>query len=257
MHNNWKNVVSPMHYLKDENETLITEILEIANTLCAAIEWTVFEMSLENYSKEFQCIEARKEKQKIAFKTNKNLQYSKKFMMKFKMVLRKSKVIWNIMYSAIWSELLLDNVSSPSYVMNFELQFHFFSPLAQVCDSVFELLLLLSRLYVIAIVICSAFPVFLRMGRLKFILTFTWGPILFTPSLIESFQLSKANPSQYNNNVHGYFISGDWFYDITIKLFGTEYPGVRLSYMDKFLANISVVWEICVCVSHIIICGAV
>ena len=33
-----KNVASPMHHLKDENGTLITDIVEIANTLGAAIE---------------------------------------------------------------------------------------------------------------------------------------------------------------------------------------------------------------------------
>ena len=33
-----KNVASPMHHLKDENGTLITDRVEIANALGAAIE---------------------------------------------------------------------------------------------------------------------------------------------------------------------------------------------------------------------------
>ena len=33
-----KNVASPMHHLKDDNGTLITDRVEIANTLGAAIE---------------------------------------------------------------------------------------------------------------------------------------------------------------------------------------------------------------------------
>ena len=47
-----KNVASPMHLLKDENGTLITDRVEIANTLGAAIE----KSSSENYSKEFQLL---------------------------------------------------------------------------------------------------------------------------------------------------------------------------------------------------------
>ena len=68
-----KNVASPMHHLKDENGTLITDRVEIA------IEKS---SSSNNYSKEFQSIKARKEKQKINFKTNKNLRYNKKFTMR-------------------------------------------------------------------------------------------------------------------------------------------------------------------------------
>ena len=74
-----KNVASPMHHLKDENGTLITDRVELANTLGAAIEKS---SSSNNYSKEFQSIKARKEKQKINFKTNKNLRYNKKFTMR-------------------------------------------------------------------------------------------------------------------------------------------------------------------------------
>ena len=74
-----KNVASPMHHLKDENGTLITDRVEIANTLGAAIEKS---SSSNNYAKEFQSIKARKEKQKINFKTNKNLRYNKKFTMR-------------------------------------------------------------------------------------------------------------------------------------------------------------------------------
>ena len=33
-----KNVASPMHHLKDENGTLITDRVQIANTLGVAIE---------------------------------------------------------------------------------------------------------------------------------------------------------------------------------------------------------------------------
>ena len=83
-----KNVASPMHHLKDENGTLITDRVEIANTLGAAIEKS---SSSNNYSKEFQSIKARKEKQKINFKTNKNLRYNKKFTMRdLKRSLKKS-----------------------------------------------------------------------------------------------------------------------------------------------------------------------
>ena len=69
-----KNVSSPMHHLKDDNGTLITDRVEIANTLGAAIEKS---SSSNNYSKEFQSIKAQKEKQKINFKTNRNLRYNK------------------------------------------------------------------------------------------------------------------------------------------------------------------------------------
>ena len=61
-----------MHHLKDENGTLITDRVEIANTFDAAIEKS---SSSENYSNEFPSIKARKEKQKINFETNKNLRY--------------------------------------------------------------------------------------------------------------------------------------------------------------------------------------
>ena len=74
-----KNVASPMHHLKDENGALITDRVEIANTLGAAIEKS---SSSENYSKEFQSIKAQKEKLKINFKTNRNLRYNKKFTMR-------------------------------------------------------------------------------------------------------------------------------------------------------------------------------
>ena len=40
-----------MHHLKDDNGTVITDIVEIANTLGAAIEKS---SSSNNYSKEFQ-----------------------------------------------------------------------------------------------------------------------------------------------------------------------------------------------------------
>ena len=72
------NVASPMHHLKDENGTLITDRVQIANTLGAAIEKS---SSSENYSKEFQYIKAQNEKQKINFKTNRNFRYNKKFTM--------------------------------------------------------------------------------------------------------------------------------------------------------------------------------
>ena len=67
-----------MHHLKDENGTLITDRVDIANTLGAAIE----KSSSEKYSKEFQSIKAQKEKHKINFKTNINLLYNKKFTMR-------------------------------------------------------------------------------------------------------------------------------------------------------------------------------
>ena len=69
-----KNVASPMHHLKDDNGTLITDRVEIANTLGAVIEKS---SSSNNYSKEFQSIKAQKVKQKINFKTNRNLRYNK------------------------------------------------------------------------------------------------------------------------------------------------------------------------------------
>ena len=65
-----KDVASPMHHLKDDNGTIITDRVEIAKTLGAAIEKS---SSFNNYSKEFQSIKAQKEKQKINFKTNRNL----------------------------------------------------------------------------------------------------------------------------------------------------------------------------------------
>ena len=83
-----KNVASPMHHLKDDNGTLITDRVEIANTLYAAIEKS---SSSNNYSKEFQSIKAQKGKQKINFKTNRNLRYNKKFTMRdLKQSLKKS-----------------------------------------------------------------------------------------------------------------------------------------------------------------------
>ena len=83
-----KNVASPMHHLKDDNGTLITDRVEMANTLGAAIEKS---SSSNNYSKEFQSIKAQKEKQKINFKTNRNLRYNKKFTIRdLKRSLKKS-----------------------------------------------------------------------------------------------------------------------------------------------------------------------
>ena len=83
-----KNVASPMHHLKDDNGTRITDRVEIANTLSAAIEKS---SSSNNYSKEFQSIKAQNEKQKINFKTNRNLRYNKKFTMRYlKRSLKKS-----------------------------------------------------------------------------------------------------------------------------------------------------------------------
>ena len=67
-----------MHHIKDGNGTLITDRVQIANTLDAAIEKKFF----KNYSKEFQSIKAQKEKQNINFKTNKNLRYNKKLTMR-------------------------------------------------------------------------------------------------------------------------------------------------------------------------------
>ena len=63
-----KNVANPMHHIKDENGTLITDRVQIANTLSAAIEKS---SSSKSYSKEFQSIKAQKEKQNINLKTNK------------------------------------------------------------------------------------------------------------------------------------------------------------------------------------------
>ena len=77
-----------MHHIKDENGTLITDRVQIANTLGAVIEKS---SSSENYSKEFQSIKAQKEKRHINFKTNKNLRYNKKFTMRdLKRSLKKS-----------------------------------------------------------------------------------------------------------------------------------------------------------------------
>ena len=73
-----KNVESPIHHINDENVTLITDRVQITNTLGAAIE----KSSSENYSKEFQSIKAQKEKHKINFETNRNLRYNKKFTMR-------------------------------------------------------------------------------------------------------------------------------------------------------------------------------
>ena len=83
-----KNVASPMDHLNDKNGTLITDRVEIANTLGAAIEKS---SSSENYSKEFQFIKEQREKQKINFKTNRNRRYNKKFTMRdLKWSLKKS-----------------------------------------------------------------------------------------------------------------------------------------------------------------------
>ena len=68
-----------MHHLKDDNGTLITDWVEIANTLGAAIKKS---SSSNNYSKEFQSIKAQKEKQKINLKRNINFRYNKKFTMR-------------------------------------------------------------------------------------------------------------------------------------------------------------------------------
>ena len=77
-----------MHHLKDENGTLITDRVQIANTLGAAFKKS---FSSENYSKKFQSIKAQKEKQKINFKTNRNLRYNKTFAMRdLKRSLKKS-----------------------------------------------------------------------------------------------------------------------------------------------------------------------
>ena len=76
-----------MHHIKNDNGTLITDRMEIANTLGAAIEKG---SSSIKYSKEFQSIKVKKEKQKINFKTHRNLRYNKKFTMRdLKRVLKK------------------------------------------------------------------------------------------------------------------------------------------------------------------------
>ena len=83
-----KNGESPMHHLKDDNGTLITDSVEIANPLGATIEKS---SSSNNYSKEFESIKAQNEKQKINFKTNRNLRYNKKFTVRdLKRFLKKS-----------------------------------------------------------------------------------------------------------------------------------------------------------------------
>ena len=68
-----------MHHLNDDNGTLITDRVEIANTLGAAIEKS---SPSNNYSKEFQSTKAQKEKQKINFKVNRNIRYNKTFAMR-------------------------------------------------------------------------------------------------------------------------------------------------------------------------------
>ena len=70
---------SPMHHLKDDNGTLITDTVEKTNTIGAAIEKS---SSPNNSSKEFQSFKAQKEKQKINFKTNRYLRYNKTFTMR-------------------------------------------------------------------------------------------------------------------------------------------------------------------------------
>ena len=67
-----------MYHLIDDNGTLITDRVEIANSFGVAIEKSYS----ENYSKEFQSIKAQKGKQKINFKTNRNLCYNKKFTLR-------------------------------------------------------------------------------------------------------------------------------------------------------------------------------
>ena len=51
-------VASPMHHIKDENGILITDRVQIANTLGAAIEKS---SSSKNHCKEFQSIKAQTE----------------------------------------------------------------------------------------------------------------------------------------------------------------------------------------------------
>ena len=67
-----------MHHLKDDNGTLITDRVEIANKLGVPIETS----SSESSSKGFQSVKAQKEKKKINFKTNINLRYNKKLTMR-------------------------------------------------------------------------------------------------------------------------------------------------------------------------------
>ena len=76
-----------MHHLKDDNGTLITDRVEIANTLGTAIGKS---SSSNNYSKKFQSIKAQKEKHKINFKTIRNLRYKKFTMRDLKRSLKKS-----------------------------------------------------------------------------------------------------------------------------------------------------------------------
>ena len=73
---NGKNVASPMHHLKDTNGQLITDKVEIANTLGAAVHKS---SSSANYSKEFQSIKKAKEKHPINFKTTHKYKYNKSF----------------------------------------------------------------------------------------------------------------------------------------------------------------------------------
>ena len=95
-----------MHHLKDDNGTLITDRVEIAYTLGAAIEKS---SSSNNYSKEFQSIKAQKEKQKINFKTNRNFRCNKKFTMRdLKRSLNKSN---NSYYSLLLFHILLDIIN--------------------------------------------------------------------------------------------------------------------------------------------------
>ena len=54
-----------MHHLKYDNGTLITDRVEIANSLGAAIEKS---SSSNNYSKEFQSIKAQKESKRSTLK---------------------------------------------------------------------------------------------------------------------------------------------------------------------------------------------
>ena len=102
-----KNVASPMHHLKDENGTITINRVEIANTLAAAIEKM---FSSENYSKEFQSVKAQKVKDKINFKTNRNLRYNKKFTMrdlkrslkKVQWFISRSDPLWNVTRPSYW-----------------------------------------------------------------------------------------------------------------------------------------------------------
>ena len=105
-----KNVASPMHHIKDENGTLITDRVQIANTLGAAIEKS---SSSKNYSKEFQSILRHKRKSKIS-----TLKQTKIFVTiricydeRFKTILKKvqqfisrprSDPIWNFTPPSNW-----------------------------------------------------------------------------------------------------------------------------------------------------------